>query len=127
MPWCTQQTRIQALWKSIRCEQVQWSRYILKSISRSYRYALKENDLVETYAFGDHQSPPLDMLPIICKDAADWLAKDSMNVVVVHCKAGKGRTGTVIAALLLYLHEAENADHAMRIYGTKRTTDGNVI
>jgi protein tyrosine/serine phosphatase len=39
-----------------------------------------------------------------CEDAAAWLAGHAHNVVVVHCKAGKGRTGIMICCLLLYLH-----------------------
>lgn len=32
----------------------------------------------------------------------------------------------MIAALLLYIGYATNADEAIQIYGTKRTTDGKV-
>jgi hypothetical protein len=50
------------------------------------------------------QTPPLAMIQQFCADAAAWLAADPVNVVVVHCKAGKGRTGIMICSLLLYLH-----------------------
>lgn len=42
-----------------------------------------------------------------CSDATAWLLADpGRNVVVVHCKAGKGRTGALICALLLHLVSA---------------------
>lgn len=81
---------------------------------------------VVLFGFGDHQAPPFELLVQFCKDAKTWLDKDTSNVVVIHCKAGKGRTGTMIAALLLYLGYATDADEAIQVYGTKRTTDGKV-
>ncbi|KAI8887301.1 phosphatases II [Backusella circina FSU 941] len=75
------------------------------------------------YPFHDHQAPPFESLIAFCKDASDWLNKDQQNKVVVHCKAGKGRTGTVICALLLYMHNAKDANEAIAIYGKERTHD----
>lgn len=51
------------------------------------------------------QTPALLVVQQFCADAADWLAQHPHNVVVVHCKAGKGRTGLMICSLLMYLHK----------------------
>jgi hypothetical protein len=47
------------------------------------------------------------------------------NVVVVHCLAGKGRTGVAICCYLLYSGRFDNADEAMKYYAKKRF-HGNV-
>ncbi|KAI9499355.1 protein-tyrosine phosphatase-like protein [Zychaea mexicana] len=78
------------------------------------------------FGFKDHQAPPFNLLIEFCKDAGQWL-KDPKHVVAIHCKAGKGRTGTAIAALLLYTQQAASSDAAMRLYNTKRTKDGRGI
>jgi phosphatidylinositol-3,4,5-trisphosphate 3-phosphatase/dual-specificity protein phosphatase PTEN len=41
-------------------------------------------------------------------------------VAVIHCNAGKGRTGTLIACYLIYSGLTDNAEDAMTYYGYKR-------
>ena len=48
------------------------------------------------------QVPSLQLMLDFCQDAEAFLQADSDNVIAVHCKAGKGRTGVMIVAFLLY-------------------------
>ncbi|KAH1025938.1 hypothetical protein HUJ05_010546 [Dendroctonus ponderosae] len=61
--------------------------------------------------------------PVVDRDVQEWLAKDARNVAVVHCKAGKGRTGTMICCYLLHSRTCLTADQALSLYGGKRTQD----
>ena len=36
-----------------------------------------------------------------CKNVREWLDADPENVIAVHCKGGKGRTGTMICVWLV--------------------------
>jgi phosphatidylinositol-3,4,5-trisphosphate 3-phosphatase and dual-specificity protein phosphatase PTEN len=43
---------------------------------------------------------------------------------VIHCNAGKGRTGTAISVLLLYSGFVDNIDDANKFYGLQRFSSG---
>lgn len=36
-----------------------------------------------------------------CENVREWMAIDKKNVIAVHCKGGKGRTGTIICTWLI--------------------------
>eukprot|EP01104_Vermistella_antarctica_P016978 TRINITY_DN591_c0_g4_i3.p1 TRINITY_DN591_c0_g4~~TRINITY_DN591_c0_g4_i3.p1 ORF type:complete len:685 (-),score=233.32 TRINITY_DN591_c0_g4_i3:151-2205(-) len=76
---------------------------------------------VSVMPFDDHNAPPFEVMEEFCKHTADYLNEDEQNIAVVHCKAGKGRTGTMICALLVYMGQWDNADDAMSFYGFART------
>lgn len=69
-------------------------------IGSKYDYG-KFEDRVSEWGFPDHHPPPLQVLLDIMNEMIEWTAKSSKHVVVVHCLAGKGRTGVVCSCYLL--------------------------
>jgi phosphatidylinositol-3,4,5-trisphosphate 3-phosphatase/dual-specificity protein phosphatase PTEN len=88
------------------------------------------NDTFENqahYPFDDHEAPPLKLILPFCLDVDEWLGADPNNIAAIHCKAGKGRTGTMICCYLLYNNIMKTADDAIKFYGSMRTTNGKGV
>jgi len=93
---------------------------------RTYDFE-KFHNRVEEYPFDDHNAPPLDIVQPFCDSVETFLNASPLNVAVVHCKAGKGRTGTVICAWMLYNGMWSTAREALLYYGAARTADGKGV
>lgn len=82
---------------------------------------------VASFPFDDHNCPPLHLISSFCQSAYSWLKEDIENVVVVHCKAGMGRTGLMICSLLLFLKFFPTAEEAISYFNQKRCIDGKAL
>lgn len=98
-------------------------------IERSYpaSHIRLPDDLVETYGTRDHNAMPLFSLLALLRSMALWLDRSPAHVAAVHCKAGKGRTGMVICAYLVWSGKCSDAASALRLFGERRTTDGEGV
>ena len=56
---------------------------------------------IEHFPFPDHNPPPFELLPRIVKSIDKYIGANKEHVAVLHCKAGKGRSGTVACAYLM--------------------------
>ncbi|PPS11420.1 hypothetical protein GOBAR_AA09222 [Gossypium barbadense] len=72
------------------------------------------------FPFNDHNCPPLQLIKSFCQSAYSWLKEDIENVVVVHCKAGMGRTGLMIYSLLLFLKFFLTAEEDINYFNRKK-------
>ncbi|XP_076918045.1 phosphatidylinositol 3,4,5-trisphosphate 3-phosphatase and protein-tyrosine-phosphatase PTEN2A-like [Bidens hawaiensis] len=79
---------------------------------------------VACFPFNDHNCPPINLIPSFCQSAYSWLKDDILNVVVVHCKAGKARNGLMICSLLLFLKFFPTANECIEYYNQRRCVDG---
>ena len=50
----------------------------------------------------DHETPSMQQIFDFCATAKEWMDGNQNRVLVVHCKGGKGRTGTMICAWLVF-------------------------
>ncbi|XP_040589454.1 phosphatidylinositol 3,4,5-trisphosphate 3-phosphatase TPTE2-like isoform X2 [Mesocricetus auratus] len=69
----------------------------------------------------DHNVPTLEEMLLFSKEVNDWLTQHPENVVAIHCKGGKGRTGTMVCACLIASEVALNAKESLYFFGERRT------
>ncbi|KAL2609129.1 hypothetical protein R1flu_027702 [Riccia fluitans] len=82
---------------------------------------------VERIPLDDHQIAPLSDMLKYCRIADEWLSQDENNVLVTHCKAGKGRSGLMICAYLLYTSLCPSPQKALHFFAEKRTKNGKGV
>lgn len=56
-----------------------------------------------------------------------WLSTDIQHIVAVNCRAGKGRTGTLICCYLIYSGRISDPSQALKYYQAKRFTKGGGV
>jgi len=73
---------------------------------------------IRHYPWPDHHPPPFGLIPNIMASMRNWLhephEEKNERVVVVHCKAGKGRSGTVATSYLISEEGWKKADALAR-------------
>ncbi|XP_027353325.1 phosphatidylinositol 3,4,5-trisphosphate 3-phosphatase and protein-tyrosine-phosphatase PTEN1 [Abrus precatorius] len=80
---------------------------------------------VESYPFDDNHVPSLQMIKAFCESVDSWLSRDPKNIAVIHCMAGKGRTGLMVCSYLTYC--GMSADDALQLYADRRTTNNEGV
>lgn len=93
---------------------------------RQYDSPERFHGCFKRFPFDDHNTPSLSLMVDFVADATAFLKADAVNVVAVHCKAGKGRTGLMVCCLLRAFmpEQFRTAQEAIEHFDSKRTLDG---
>lgn len=86
-----------------------------------YDYSYFDPGSVVELGFPDHHNPPILLLHRLCLEMDAFLASNQRNVVLIHCLAGRGRTGTVIASYLTFSSEFDSGSEALDWFARTRS------
>jgi len=83
---------------------------------------------VHHFPWPDHHPPPFAIIPNLMAAMRNWLQADmkeegKQRVAVVHCKAGKGRSGTVACSYLIS-QEGWRMEDALKRFTLRRMRNG---
>ncbi|KAL0216987.1 hypothetical protein RCL1_007470 [Eukaryota sp. TZLM3-RCL] len=101
------------------------NRYMIFNLAaeNTYNYEAFKDSVLE-FGFPDHHPPTLSLLFSVVSSMDRWLLSDPLNVAVVHCKAGKGRTGVVVSCYLLWSNKVNDPYDALQCFAGARSTEG---
>lgn len=102
-------------------------RYIIFNLSERFYDSVAFSGQVLDFGWPDHQAPSFTLLIEIIKSIDCWLASDKSNVVVVHCMAGRGRTGTALCSYMLYSGIFEDLQTCLKYYAYQRSKKGQGV
>ncbi|XP_036946662.1 tensin isoform X3 [Acanthopagrus latus] len=94
--------------------------YLVLNLSEQRAELSKLNHKVLEFGWPDHHAPALDKICSMCKAIDTWLNGDPRNVVVLHNKGNRGRTGVVVAAYMHYSNISASADQALDRFAMRR-------
>ncbi|RUS91335.1 hypothetical protein EGW08_000949 [Elysia chlorotica] len=97
--------------------------YLILNLSEQRNDLTKANPQVKDLGWPDHMAPPLERLCSLCKAVDSWLTQDPRNVAVLHCKGGRSRIASIIAAYMHYSNICASADQALDRFAMKRFYD----
>lgn len=100
--------------------------YKVYNLCSERRVNILFSKLCEDYRFPDHNVPTLDIILRFCQDAYTFLKESNENVIVIHCKAGKGRTGLMVSSFLGY-NKNFDMEGALKYFGDIRTYNGKGV
>ncbi|CAF4231353.1 unnamed protein product [Rotaria sp. Silwood2] len=92
---------------------------------RQYDGSRFNNNVCTDFSFEDHNPPPMKMILAFCQHVKTQLNLMTDRTIVIHCKAGKGRTGVMSCCFLLYYYRDEFNDplQTLRFYAQQRTSN----
>jgi len=76
---------------------------------------------VESFPIDDHNPPTLKLMLEFCENVKAWFDSNEKNIIAVHCRGGKGRTGSMICAWLMYSAHCASAEEALQTFAEQRT------
>uniref|UniRef100_A0A4W5LTZ1 Transmembrane phosphatase with tensin homology n=1 Tax=Hucho hucho TaxID=62062 RepID=A0A4W5LTZ1_9TELE len=76
---------------------------------------------VERVFIDDHNVPSLEDMLKYTAGVREWMAADPNNIIAIHCKGGKGRTGTLVCTWLIDSDQFESAQDSLDYFGERRT------
>ncbi|XP_064157814.1 phosphatidylinositol 3,4,5-trisphosphate 3-phosphatase TPTE2-like [Anguilla rostrata] len=76
---------------------------------------------VERVFIDDHNVPSLEDMLKYTASVREWMSADPKNIIAIHCKGGKGRTGTMVCTWLIDSNQFESAQESLDYFGERRT------
>ncbi|XP_047439777.1 tensin-2-like isoform X2 [Mugil cephalus] len=101
-------------------------KFLLLNLSEKRHDITRLNPKVEDYGWPDFHAPPLDRICAVCKAMETWLTSDPNNVVVLHCKGHKGKTGVIVAAYMHYSKISAGADQALTTLAMRKFCEDKI-
>ncbi|XP_041638256.1 tensin-2-like isoform X2 [Cheilinus undulatus] len=101
-------------------------KFMLLNLSEKRHDITRLNPKVQDFGWPDHHAPPLDRICAVCKAMETWLTADPLNVVVLHCRGNKGKTGVIVAAYMHYSKISAGADQALTTLAMRKFCEDKV-